>query len=80
LSFPAITNPCIPEYIGSTYKGGFVEVSIRSTEFENILAANVLFLPATSNFSKPFVTLGKIGSDGLLRLPVTEEEFEKSQK
>src|SRR5665213_1049270 len=80
LSFPDITNTSIPIYNGSKYKGGFVEISIRCSEFENMLAANVLFLPAESNFSKPFVTLGKIGSDGLLRLPITEEEFEKSQK
>jgi hypothetical protein len=80
LTFPAITNPCIPEYIGSTFKGGFVEIAIRSTGFENILAANILFLPDSSNSFKPFVTLGKIGSDGLLRLLTSQEEFEKSQK
>jgi hypothetical protein len=80
LDFPPITNSCKPEYIGSTTKGGLVELSFRSTGFENVLAANIIFLPALTNFFKPFVTLGEIGTDGLLRLTITQEEFEQSQK
>jgi hypothetical protein len=80
LNFPSITNPCTPEYIGSTFKGGLVELCIRSTGFEDVLAANICFIPASSNFSKPFVTLGEIGPDGLLRLLTSQEELEKSQK
>src|ERR1039458_804941 len=31
LKFPSITNPCTPEYIGATFKGGLVELC-RSEE------------------------------------------------
>jgi hypothetical protein len=51
LIFPSITNPCTPEYIGATFKGGLVELTIRCTGFEGMLAANVIFVPAESNFS-----------------------------
>lgn len=82
LRFPSITNYCISEFDGISFKAGAFEFSIRSTGFESLIAANILFLPATSagisNFSKPFVTLGRIGSDGLLRLETTQEEFENS--
>jgi hypothetical protein len=80
LNFPSITNPCIPEYIGSTFKGGLVEFDIRSTGFENLLAANIIFVPVSSNIFKPFVTLGEIGADGLLRLSISPDELIESQK
>jgi hypothetical protein len=80
LTFPSITNPCIPEYIGSTFKGGFIELGIRSTGFENMLAANVIFVPVASNFFKPFVTLGHFDSNGLIHITPSPKELEESQK
>jgi hypothetical protein len=80
LTFPAITNPCTVEYNGSSFKSGIVDVSLRATDFENMLAANVLFLPASSNFFKPFVTHGKIEPNGQLHLLTSQKEFEESQK
>jgi len=46
---------------------------------EDVLAANICFIPASSNFSKPFVTLGEIGPDGLLRLLTSKRNW-KSRK
>jgi hypothetical protein len=80
LNFPAITNDCTIEYTDQTYKGGAFELAVRTTGFERLIAANIIFVPASSNFFKPFVTLGKIGTDGLIHLPITEEQIEKSQK
>jgi len=78
--YKRLTNPCTVEYNGSSFKSGIVDVSLRATDFENMLAANVLFLPASSNFFKPFVTRGKIEPDGQLHLLTSQKEFEQSQK
>jgi hypothetical protein len=66
--------------VGSSFKSGIVDVSIRATDFESMLAANIIFLPAISNFSKPFVALGEIGIDGQLHFSNLQKEFEESQK
>ncbi len=75
LRFPSITNPCLP-----TANGGLFSLAIRSTDYNSMISANIVFVPVSSNYFKPFVTRGEIGSDGLLRLSTTQEEFEKSQK
>lgn len=69
LEFPPITNRCIPEYIGDTFKGGLVELYIRSTGFENVLAANIVFIPASPIFSKPFLIQGSFDAEGHLDIP-----------
>ena len=80
LNFPAITNPCAPTYIGNTFKGGLVEFSLRSTDFDCGIAANIIFVSVSSNTFKPFVSDGHIDSNGLLHLSITPEEFENSQQ
>src|SRR5256885_11380778 len=77
---PPITNPCTPQYIGSTIKGGRVEFALRSTGFVTTLSASIMFIPSGTNVFKPFVTPGKIGEDGVLRPLMSQEEFEKSQQ
>jgi hypothetical protein len=68
IMFPPITNPCVPEFIGSTIKGGLVVASVRSTDFEDIIMANIIFVPVKSNCFNPFVTLGKQDSAGHLNI------------
>lgn len=70
LEFPPITNRCKPEYIGDTFKGGLIELYVRSTGFENVLAANIVFVPASPNFSKPFLIQGSFDSTGHLNFPL----------
>ena len=80
LTFPAITNFCTPEYIGSTFKGGFVELGVRSEGFESLLAVNIVFVPVGTNVFKPFVTLGHLETNGTLSVNPSQKEFEDSQK
>jgi len=80
ISFPAITNPCVPEYVGTSLKAGVFEVAFRSPGFTDVVSANVIFMPGSSNFSKPFVVQGEFRSDGLMRLLISDEEFAKTQQ
>jgi hypothetical protein len=74
---PSITNPCISEYDGSSFQGGLVELSVRSTGFETMLAANVIFVPAETNFSKPYIGLGQLQTNGTLLIPPPPPEMLK---
>jgi hypothetical protein len=80
ITFPSITIPCVPEYVGSTFKGGIVDVSIRSTGFVNMLAANLIFFPVGTNSFKPFITLGQLETNGTMRIIPTQKELEDSQQ
>ena len=80
VTFPPITNPCPPEYIGSTFKGGLVELAVRSTGFENLLAANIIFFPVRTNPFKPFLTLGHFETNGTIHITPTQKELEDSQQ
>jgi hypothetical protein len=80
LTFPAITNPCTVSFNGSTFKAGIIDICIRSSGFENIIAANIVFLPGSSNFTKPFIALGKVDADGRLHMVTSKDEIERSQK
>jgi hypothetical protein len=80
VTFPAITNPCVPEYIGSTFKGGFIDVTVRSTDFENILGANIILIPVETNSFNPFITLGHLETNGTLRITPTPQELEAAQQ
>jgi hypothetical protein len=80
VTFPAITNPYVPEYIGSTFKGGFIDVTVRSTDFENILGANIILIPVETNSFNPFITLGHLETDGTLRITPTPQELEAAQQ
>ncbi len=78
LTFPPITNVCTPEYIGSTSKGGLIDVGIRSMGDEVSLAANIIFISVGTNIFKPFVTVGYRETDGTLS--ITPKQFEDSQR
>jgi hypothetical protein len=80
IDVPAITNPCANEAFRDGARGGLMELRVRCTGCMQILAANVVFAPATSDFSKPFITRSEIAPDGMLRLLTTPQEFEQSQK
>lgn len=80
LNFPPITSPCTPEYIGSTFKGGLVELTIRCAGFEGSLAANIIFVPVGTNVVKPFVKLGHLETNGTLHIIPTQKELEDSQQ
>lgn len=77
MRFPPITNPCVVPYIGPESKAGMVAADIRSTEFRYTVAANIIFYPRSSSFTKPFVTEGYIDSRGKLNislLPINDLE------
>jgi hypothetical protein len=57
-----------------------IRLNIRSTGFERFLAANMLFVPMTSNSFKPFVARLQQGTNGVFHLSITPKEFEDSQK
>jgi len=80
LNFPPITNASIPTYNGPSINEGLFELNIRSTDFQNMLVANILFVPVSSNFFKPFVTSQHRGTDGFYRLSISQKEFENLQK
>jgi len=66
LTFPPITNDSVLAYSGPKSKGGFVRIALRSTDFEDIIMANVILFPRSPGFSKPFVTQGSFDSNGNL--------------
>ena len=76
LAFPAITNLDVPVWKDPSTKIENVRLLVRSTGFETLISANVLFLQ-TSNFSKPFLLAGQIGKDGHFHPSVSKEELEK---
>ena len=78
--FPPITNSSIPEFNSPSNKNGIFEVSVRSTDFESLISANVLFVRISSNSFKPFVTSLHSGIDGFWRVPMSPKELEDSQK
>jgi hypothetical protein len=75
---PPITNDFNPAYISATNK--LVQLDIRSTDFETMIMANIAFVSAPSNFSKPFVAPLKKVADGQYRLSITPDELIKSQQ
>lgn len=80
LTFPPITNFCVPEYNNPTNVNGFFELSIRCTDFESLISANFLFVRIPSNSFKPFVAKIQLGTDGFWRVKMSPKEIEDSQK
>ena len=80
VAFPPITNFSIPEFNSPTNKNGILELNVRSTDFESLVAANVLFVRITTNSFKPFITKMQLGKDGFWRVLISQKEFEDSQK
>jgi hypothetical protein len=76
--FPPITNACIPSYIGNTFRGDFIELGVRCSGCEKILAANIIFVPVVSNVFKPFVTRGIFDKEGKIHLLPTPQEMEQA--
>ncbi len=81
---PPITNFSPIEYENNSIKAGLISISLRTSEFHSwefsaVLNANVFFMPAQTNFSKPIVTCFKIASNGQL-IPPTDKELEELQK
>ncbi|HEX3857862.1 MAG TPA: hypothetical protein VHY30_11270 [Verrucomicrobiae bacterium] len=82
---PPITNDFNPNdfnpaYFSPTNKSGLVQIDVRSTDFERLILANIMIVPAPSNFSKPFVARMKQGTDGFWRVSISQKELEDSQK
>jgi hypothetical protein len=80
LTFPPITNFSVPVYSDPSNEVGLVELYVRSTGFERILAANMLFVRVTSNSFKPFVVRLQKDTNGVFHLSITKKELEDSQK
>ena len=80
VTFPPITNFSIPASNNPTNKNGDFELSVRSTDFESLISANVLFVRIPSNSFKPFVSGMAQGTDGVWRLSISQKEIEDSQK
>ena len=80
LTFPPITNFSIPLSNNPTNKNGLFQLSVRSTGFQTLISANVLFVRVSSNSFKPFVSALERGKDGLWRLSISEKTLEDLQK
>jgi hypothetical protein len=79
--FPPITNFSIPAFNSPTNKYGLFELILRSTGYERLMSANVLFLHVSTNEAfKPFVVPLKQETNGVFNLSFTPKEFEDSQK
>jgi hypothetical protein len=78
ISCPPFTNACIPEYIDNTFKGGFIQLIVRCTDFERTLAANTIFIPVGTNSIRPFVTRGVFTPDGKMNITPTPQEIEQA--
>ena len=81
---PPITNLCPLQYQNGSIKGGLIEVGVRMPEFKftdynALFAANVFFVPASSNLSKPLVFSCSIDKDGRM-IPPTDRELEIQEK
>lgn len=66
---PAMTNRSITPYSGPQTMANGIFAEVRGPGSFRVIFANVVFLPASSNFSKPFVTRGKFNSDGVFTFP-----------
>jgi hypothetical protein len=66
IHFPPITNAAPLLHFASDQRTGFLTVSVRSTDFEEIIMANIVFLPASPEFSKPRVIQGYSNPNGTL--------------
>jgi hypothetical protein len=76
----SITNPCPQTFDTNDLKMGMIMFSLKSTGFEGGIVANTLYLPASPDFSKTFVTDGEIDSGGNWHTKMTDDEFRKSQQ
>jgi hypothetical protein len=65
----SMTNSSIPMWNSPKMKGDFILIDFRSTGFENMLAANLIFVPGSSNFSKPYVMQASFNPDGTINIP-----------
>jgi hypothetical protein len=80
IGFPPITNFSIPVSNSMTNKQGYFELFLRSSGFERLMSANVVFWHVPTNVSfKPFVARME-GTNGIWRVAITTNEFEQSQK
>lgn len=80
LTFPSITNFSVPVYSSPSTEEGLIELTIRSTGFERLFVAGMIFVPVTSNSFKPFVAQIQQGTNDVFHLTITTNEFEDSQK
>ena len=80
LTFPPITNFSIPAFNNPTNKNGDFKLTVRSTDFQSLISANVLFVRVSSNFFKPSVAGMRLGTDGMWRVSMSPKELEDSQK
>lgn len=76
----SITNFTVPIYKNPTSKNGIISFVVRSTGFEEIILANLIFFPKNSSFMKPIVAKMEKGTNGLWHISVTPKEMEDSQK
>jgi hypothetical protein len=56
IAFPPITNTSIVTYSREGDTGGFFSVSVRCTDFNRLISANIIYAPASLEISNPFVT------------------------
>lgn len=75
VEFPPITNSC-----NTAGKGGFLSLNVRSTDFETMISANIIFIPTGTKYFEPFVTLAHFDTNGLLHISPSPKEYEDSQK
>jgi hypothetical protein len=80
LTFPPVTNYCIPEFNNPTNKNCFLNLGIRCTDFESLISANVIFVRISTNTFKPFIARMRQGTDGVWRVSMSPKELEDSQK
>jgi hypothetical protein len=75
-----ITNFSIPKFNSPTNKNGFLEIVVRSTGFESLISANVIFIRTPASNFKPLVSgMGK-DTNGVWRPSISLKEFKDFQK
>ncbi len=75
-----MTNFTINLTTQGTAKGGLLTFMVRSTGFEQAMAANILFVPKQQGFIKPIVAKMMQATNGAWHLSLTPKEAEDSQK
>jgi hypothetical protein len=76
----SITNFSIPKFNNPTNKAGLIELFVRSTDFESLDSANVIFIRTPLSAFKPFVSGMKKDTNGIWRPSITFKEMKDLEK
>jgi len=76
VNLPAVTNYDVAIFTEpTTIQAGILDIMIRSTGFQKLMAANLIFLRGDQSFRKPFVTRMVEEPNGVWRFLITPKEI-----